>query len=191
VSPNIGANLLAAGIGIGVKLSKKEVEKKHYQLDSLFIFSPSPWKPFLRFGLGLKEQGIDGPKFPIYLMGLGIKKRTSRKDIFLVGLEYLVNYADVRFLESTFGFEGEEVTKSSRLLAFLGHEFVYKKFSFHTEMGYYFTDHYDKRSSFSSKLGVAFNLNKPHSISNLQTGLYVRAKLLEAEFLEWNINFSF
>jgi len=191
VSPNIGANLLATGIGLGIKLSNEQVEIKPHQLDSLFKFSTGPWKPFLRLGLGLKEQGIDGPKYPIYVLGLGIKKRTSRKDIFITGFEYLINYADVRFLKSTFGFEGEEIQKASRLLAFVGHEFVYKHFSFITELGYYFTDHYDKRSSFSSKLGLAFNLNKPHAISNLQTGFYVRAKLLEAEFLEWNINFSF
>ena len=191
VSPNIGANLLETGVGLGIQFLNNESIKQPSVLETDFPFQKSVWKPFIRIGVGLKEQAIDGPKFPVYILGGGIHKRTSRKDIFLIGAEYMVNYADIHFLKSTFDFEGEEKKKASRILLFGGHEFIFKRFSFHTEIGYYFTDHYDKRSTISSKIGFSVHLNRASSFGNIQTGLYVRAKMLEAEFLEWNVNFSF
>ncbi|MEL6987373.1 MAG: acyloxyacyl hydrolase, partial [Bacteroidota bacterium] len=191
VSPNIGANQLSISIGASMNLNKNEIGI----LNDNNFDSPSfdnKIFPFIRAGLGLKEVAVDGPKFPIYLLALGIKKKTTLKDQWSFGVEYLVNYADIHFMKSTFAFEGEEFNKASRWLIFLGHDFLYRKFAFTTELGYYTSKHYDKRSSFSSKIGIKYISPKIRFANfHLESGLFVRAKLLEAEFIEWTSSINF
>ena len=133
--PNIGANLIYLTVG----LKYKPVYSGHYcELAELKIKRKLSSK--LEFGLGAHEiEGTvyphGGPLYPVYNGLFSVVKRINYKHQYSIGLNYnyYTDYFD--FIKAQQVFYDKEKQRSSKVILFLGHEWMFNHLSIETKLG--------------------------------------------------------
>ncbi len=189
--PNLGINTFNFGTSIRY-LKHQEISSFNENKLELPVLNKKI-KPFFRLSFGLTRNGLNGPKYPVYVAGFGFSKLLNRYSRINSGFEYIFNTAKYNFIRHTYAFTGKEFEKASRYSWYLGYEWLFGHVGFLAEAGLYLNNHYGRQSIFTTKLG--FNLYPWNTIlhSNFLPyfGAYVRAYAGEADFFEMSLGFNF
>ncbi len=189
--PNLGVN--AFTIGTTIRYLRRQtvnvVDEEPLELTGL----NKRVKPFFRVSYGLTSTGLNGPKYPAYVVGLGACKLLNRYSRINSGFEYIFNFAKYNFIKHTYAYPGEEFKYASRFSWYLGYELLFGHVGFLGEVGLYLNNHYGRQSIFTTKLGFNFYPYNTLSHSNFMPffGAYVRAYGGEADFFEITAGFVF
>lgn len=189
--PNLGVNTFTLGVAV-CHLRRNEVQysdKAPLELPEV----NKKIKPFLRLSYGLTRSGLNGPKYPVYVAGIGCSKLLNRYSRLNSGFEYIFNSARYHFMRHIYAFPDEEFKQASRFTWVLGYEWLFGHVGFLAEAGLYLNSHYGQQSLFTTKLGFNFY---PHNTLERSRflpffGAYVRAYAGEADFLEMTAGFMF
>ncbi len=190
--PNLGVNIPSAGFSLHHRLNYGVKEKQPQEDWFESVPASTKWRPFVRGVYGVTERGFDGPYYAVYGGSLGLWKKLDIHRIVLLGGEYLFDESSHFFLSRAKGEESAEVTRlSTRWSVVAGHEYLFGYMSFVTEVGVYLSDHFNRQSRFSTKIGLNFFpmnvLFKPrHQVA---LGAFVRAYGLRADFFEVNLSY--
>lgn len=189
--PNLGVNALSLGVSFRYLKMKDKNNLEDSTVDLPQVNKKI--KPFVRLSYGLSRLGLNGPKYPAYVVGAGASKQISRYSRVNTGFEYIFNAAKYTFIKHTFGAPGEEFKQASRFSWYLGYEWLFGHFGFLTEVGIYLNNHYGRQSIFTTKLGLNFYPKNTFSNSRFMPffGAYVRAYAGEADFFEMTLGFNF
>lgn len=198
--PNLGINSPIASLGIVLK--EPERGRCILHLDTL----RSRFRILLEAGIGYHEFGestepVNGPLYKIYSVSSGVNFRASRLHNFYLLLTGSYYSSFRGFIERTDLFRDHQMINSSTLVLYLGHEFMAGHFSIDTRVGAYLFNPfrrrytkeildqgYDGRIYNSNKLGVNYYLfNTKKERGNLRLGLYIKANMGQADFVEWQI----
>ena len=184
--PNLGVNIASPCLSISYhyKYNKKNTLETavntNYTIDKNVHL-------FLRGSYGLTERGLDGPKYPVYIIGVGAARRVGAVHRFTAGAEYIYNTSPYQFLVHTGQLDAATArTQTERGVIFVGHELLMGHVGFVTEGGVYLNKHYSQHSWISTKIGFNFYPQHQQKHSRLQAylGTYIRAYFGEAEFVE-------
>ncbi len=189
--PNLGIN--AFTIGATIQFLRRQAVSILDNETPEFPVLNKKVKPFFRLSYGINRIGLNGPKYPAYVVGAGISKLLSRYTRINTGFEYIFNSANYNFIKHTYTYPGEEVKYASRYSWYLGYELLFGHLGFLAEAGIYLNDHYGKQSIFTTKLGLNFYPYNTLTRSKISPyfGAYVRAYAGEADFFEMTLGFNF
>ncbi len=202
--PNLGIN--SPTFSLGVVLNEPLKDRFIAQPDTL----PSNFRILLEAGLGYHEFGestepVNGPLYHIYSLSAGVNYRFSRLHNFFVILTGSYYSSFRGFIERTDLFSEDQMLNASTLVLYFGHEFMAGHIGIDTRIGAYLFNpfrkrytrqildqKYDGRLFNSNKLGVNYYLfNTKRGGGNLRLGLYIKANMGQADFVEWQVGWLF
>jgi hypothetical protein len=209
--PNVGINI--PSFNIGLKYFPKEIPKKYYLSDSLFLFNNRILFN-TRIGIGFHEfastvHANGGPKYPIYNGSLYLSKRVARIANIHLGLHYNYYASFYDFIIANDFYEKNQRMKSSSLITFVGLEFIIGKFGFLGQFGVFLYNplvkdlqelnnnhegfkNVSKRVN-ANKLGVQYYIFDPlkSTKQNPFIGIYLKSNAGQADFAEISIGCAF
>lgn len=185
--PNLGINIPA--IQLGVQYSPTPVPDDARLPSSTSKAATRRWALNTHFDMAYRESMVArGPRYPIYIASLGGMYHWNKINRLTFGAEY-EQHTDVR----DFGlFLGEFKTKSeaqfhsSRVMAFVGNEFLFGDWSFTIQTGAYIANKnwYLNGYKLYNKIGMRYYLppiGKP--ATRFYVGLYMKAHRIVAEYI--------
>jgi len=209
--PNVGMNCLLLNLGLGfytpvprgLKSEPPPGKKK-------FVYTVKTGIGFHEFGATTKAVG--GPSYPNYHLSAYVSKPFGGTHLVDGGitLSYYTSFYD--FIISQEVYNEKQTLRSCTGVIYLGHEFVFGKFGFTSQLGLYFYNPFfieQKKMEgswnvFSEKI-EAFNTNKiglvyyPFKKRNtlnklnkqLVIGAYIKANLGQADLFEYSVGYRF
>ena len=208
--PNAGMNIFCAHVGLRFEKKRefKKVEISTQQSKRNFV---------IRTGIGFHEFGattkaIGGPRYPSYHLSGWYSIPVKHIHLWQVGmtLAYYTSFYD--YIKSQEVYAADEHLRSSTGIVFAGHEFVFGKFGFVSQLGIYFYNPFfikqkkieGEWNGFGEKL-QAVNTNcigvmyypfkKRNSLNNirkqLSIGAFIKANVGQADLFEYSIGYSF
>jgi len=205
--PNVGINDRRFHIGL-----QYTPHQKKYQRVKPCDYKKSPFLINVRTSIGLHEAGgttrpIGGKKFAIYGISAYVSKQRNCNNYY-VGLNAMYYSSYYNFIRLEDIHIGHERKNSMVMGSFLGHEFLFKRVSFAQEFIQKFynplyedmklyspTDSESKiwlKKAFSFRLGFKYYWlgDAKEQKHNVSTGIFIKSNLAQADFVEFNINYS-
>lgn len=192
--PNLGINIPFAQIGLQYHFHTPTVSDSLSAslLASLPKLNQS-FRPFISVGLGITESGgTRGPKYPIYMVSIGVSRLMARISKLSLSVEYLYNTATYAFDKNN-GAVILEHLNYARFSILATHEFLFGHWGFVTAIGAYFNKHHGQRSVLATKIGFNFYFKNYFKKFKHQiwAGCHIRAYSGEAEFVEMVLGYNF
>jgi hypothetical protein len=207
--PNIGANILAAEIGVRYNLRHDLPVKKEpsdFVTDKKFHFN-------IRLGYGINQRGgttdyVGDKHFHIYMLQLYFSHNYHEITRYHIGLQAYYNEGYYQsILDSNFYVSGQR-WKASTLSFLLGHEFLLGHFSLYTQGGVYLHNPYFRdvqnnehttsllqrcKSLFFGRLGFNYYLKNAVLAEGHQffIGTYIKTNFSQADFFETGVGYTF
>lgn len=208
--PNAGMNILTGHVGLRFEKENRCYSAASYTSASKLTYAIKAGIGFHKFGSTTKAVG--GPTYPSYHLSLWVSKPIRQMHLIQAGITtaYYTSFYD--YIKSQEVYSSNQNLKASTGLAFIGHEFVFGKFSFSSQAGIYFYNPFfikQKKiegtwSSFSEKLeaintnrlGLLYyplkKRNKLNDVKNqLMFGAFIKANLAQADLFEYSIGYVF
>jgi len=171
----------------------------------------SVWRKSISVSLGRHKLGYatyptDGPTYNIYKVSGYMHKQFAKIHEIQFGLSltyYDSYYTFIRFEDY---YEYFKLPKSTVTTAHVAHEFLFKKFGFVTDLGIKIFDPFyrdffiteEKKNAIwsngliTSKIGFEFYpFNTAFSGKKLSMGMFIKTNLAQADFVEYNLTYSF
>lgn len=189
-NPNLGVNILSASLGLRYRLSSPNIRTDSLTLPDLPIWQP---RGYLKAGFATSERGINGRRFPVVAIQVGLTAIVSQRSKIHVGFEYLHDEAARRTLQHRRQVEELSPLLYTRYSFIVGHTFLFGRWGLVTEGGVYLRDHQAMRSRFLLNLGINWYSRNYFDQQSAQffIGPRVRTYLGEAELLELAMGFVF
>ena len=208
--PNVGMNSFLFNLGIEAQESKPKKNLPDLKLKNKLIYSVRASIGFHEFGATTKAVG--GPTYPSYHCSFFVSK--PFKNIHVVDFGFVASYytSFQDYIVSQEVYKTNIKLKSSTGVVFVGHEFIFGKFGFSTQLGIYVYNPFfiqQKKiegtwNSNSEKL-AAINTNrlgliyypfkKKNSLNQIKNqfmlGMYIKANLGQADMFEYLIGYRF
>ncbi len=137
--PNIGANIIAVNAGVSFCSKQNELNKKH--ISSREISMQAQWKISLHSILGFHEaigtiRPVDGPRYPVYGVGVFAQRLNGRGRSFLFGINYHYYPYMHDYIISQELFDADDAKKKAQsLVAFIGYEWQFNRFALFIQAG--------------------------------------------------------
>ncbi len=208
--PNAGMNIFCGHVGLRFE-RKREFRKVE------IMSRPSENTFVIKAGIGFHEFGsttkaIGGPRYPSYHLSGWYSIPKGNIHLWQAGvtLAYYTSFYD--YIKSQEVYATDQHVRSSTGVAFAGHEFVFGKFGFVSQLGIYFYNPFfikqkkieGEWNGFGEKL-QAINTNrigimyypfkKRNSLNNiskqLSIGAFIKANVGQADLFEYSIGYSF
>lgn len=209
--PNVGLNLFTAQAGL--RFTKQQTTFTH----ELVSQQKNKLSYAVKMGIGMHEFGttekaVGGPKYPSYHLSLWVNKPFKNIHIVQAGftLAYYSSFYDYITLQHVY--TNNQKIKACTGVAFVGHEFVFGKFSLCTQLGIYFYNPFfieqkkiegtwhatsQKLEAINTnRLGLMYYPFKKHNTLNnlknqLHFGAFIKANLAQADLFEYSVGYVF
>jgi hypothetical protein len=187
MSPNLGFNvpLLQTGLRWSYKNLENELSKTELPL------LKKPFRPFVQTGLGISANIQRGPFFPVYNLNAGVQWLYKASKSIWAGAEYSFNSAVYQFYLNNGSVT--DFNKFNRYAVWLGHEWIFGRFSFFALGGVYLNKHANQRSIFPTQTGINFYPKSPYFKRKNQVwiGLHIRAYFGLADYIMLQTGYRF
>ncbi len=206
--PNLGANVLSAGIGVRYKPGEVSLIKNNdaYPTDKRFHFN-------LRAALGINQRGgttdyVGDKHYRIYLLQFYLSRNYSEITRYQFGFEAYYNTGLYDTIRSSNFYSSQKNIKASSFLFILGHEFLVGHFSLCTQGGVFIFNPYHRdiqkiknetnnitkmESLFLARIGINYYFKNAiiTTRNQLFAGVFIKTNCGKADFLESTIGFMF
>jgi len=206
-APNVGINDNRYYLGLQYTPNQKTYTRIHPPKDD-----KNPLLYNVRLGLGLHESSsvirpIGGQIYPIYNAAFYVSKQKNYHD-FYIGLYFMYYEGFYNFIKHEDLYLNKEHINSMVISSFIGHEFLFKRFSFVQEIGQkiynplfndygpfqpeYIKGELTAKNILSARLGFFYYWLNDAKIqkNNLATGLFIKSNSVQADFVEINLSYS-
>lgn len=208
--PNVGINLFTAQAGIRFNKSQGTYTQQLIPQKNKLSYA-------VKLGLGMHEFGstekaIGGPKYPSYHLSLWANKPFKYIHTWQAGLTlaYYTSFYD--YITSQQTYTVNQKLKAFTAIAFVGHEFIFGKFSVCAQLGLYLYNPFfikqkqlegswnifsEKIEAFSTnRFGLLYYPLKKRNTLNklnnqLQLGAFIKANLAQADVFEYSVGWVF
>ncbi len=208
--PNVGMNSVLFNIGLMANEPKIKRNLPQLNLKNKFIYT-------VRTSLGLHQFGattkaVGGPTYPSYHASFYVSKPYKNIHVVDAGVvvSYYTSFHDYIVNEEVY--KKNINLKSSTGVIFIGHEFVFGKLGFSTQLGIYFYNPFfiqqkklegtwgnltQKLEAFNTnRLGLMYypfkKKNTLNQIKNqLMIGMFIKANLGQADMFEYTVGYRF
>lgn len=174
--PNLGINILNAGLTTGFPVKKKYFYPYYGPLTDhpgSFAFSVLAGTAFHQ-----KDPPLS-PVYPVYVLRLEAEKIYSRKHSWGGGLDYSNDQA-IRFQNDY------PEHDPNRLALYMHYSSFFGKFTFSAQSGIYLYDKYTHNGPVITRLGLSYQLWK-----NIRTCVFLKSHFFVADFIEFSIRYTF
>lgn len=208
--PNAGMNIISGHLGIRFSTKEPAVTSNIINRDEKISYAVKAGLGFHKFGATTKAVG--GPSYPSYHLSFWVSKPKKNIHLFQAGFTaaYYTSFHD--YIVSQQVYSDQQQLRSSTGILFAGHEFVFGKFSFSSQLGIYFYNPFfikQKKiegswSNVSEKIEaintnrlglIYYPLKKKNSLNNLKDqlmlGVFIKANLGQADLFEYCIGYVF
>ena len=187
MSPNLGINLPVFETGLRWNYKMKEATFSKPDLPKLKY----PFRPFIQSGLGISANIQRGPFFPVYNFNAGVQWLYRPSKTLWAGAEYSFNSAVYEFYQNNGSIT--DLRKFNRYAVWLGHEWIFGRFSFFALGGVYLNKHANQRSLFPTQTGINFYPKIPYLKPRHQfwIGLHIRAYFGLADYIMLQTGYRF
>lgn len=190
-NPNLGLNTLTLHAGVSYNIGEFRVDTA-YTYREVFL---RKMKFGFRMGMGFKEgAGFEGPIYPVYILSPYVIFPVSKKHRWLVGFEFTRDAYTVEFNKWLEVKEKDSVAiVANRFLIYGGHEFMFGRTSFLTELQIFVDPPFQSRQFFATRLGPQFYLNRPslNPKFNVFAGIFLKAQYAVAQYPELTLGVVF
>jgi len=189
--PNLGINVLGLKLGLKYYSQAKQDLVKHdfkQQIDK---------KPKLQINIGFARSElsapINGPKYPVYIIGLFGQHRTSLKSKWLYGIEASYFESTHRFILNNQSHQEKEFLTSSRLSPYVGYEHIIGQLGIVGMLGAYAYGPFKVEAPISTKMGFKYYVLPTENRFSKEIFIagYLKAHYAKAEYLEVNLGYTF
>ncbi len=187
-SPNFGANIPSFTLGVNYDFrEQKDIPNERIP----FPKYDKAWKYWAVMRFGMNESDYyDSGLYPFYIPAFQVEKRLSYRHNLSMGAELFLSY----FLKEVIRYESEAYPEYGnnknadfkRFGIYIGDEFVFGKYGFLIDIGYYLYYPYSFEQRFYSRLGNRFRFGKHWS------GLFtLKTHSFRAEAVEFGLMYNF
>lgn len=193
--PNFGLNIPAVTLGVQYNPLPIENEARLKSNDSKR--AAKPWGMNVHLDIAYRESMVSrGPRYPVYIASLSGMYHWTKVNRFMFGAEY-EQHTDVKNFALFIGkykTEREATFHASRVMAFVGNEFLFGPWSFSVQTGVYINnkDWFLSGYRMYNKLGMRYYLppiGKPQT--RFYAGIYMKAHRIVAEYIGMGMGASF
>jgi hypothetical protein len=193
--PNLGLNIPA--MSLGLQYNPEPVEKADRLVSKLSKKSTHRWGVNVHLDMAYRESMVSrGPRYPVYIASLAGMYHWTKVNRFMFGAEYEQQTDVKKFGLSVGAFQTEKEARfhSSRVMAFVGNEFLFGNWSFSIQTGAYIGNKNWYLSGYKlyNKIGMRYYLppiGKPQT--KFYVGLYMKAHRIVAEYIGMGIGAAF
>lgn len=189
-NPNLGINVLSATLGFRYILAPAKPITDSIALPDLPIWQV---RAYIKGGFATSERGINGRRYPVGAMQIGLTAIISQRSKIHLGFEYMHDEAARQTILHRRQVERLSPLFYTRYSLILGHTFLFGHWGLVTEGGIYLREHQSMRSQFLLNLGINWYSRNYFEQQNWQffIGPRVRTYLGEAEMLELAVGLVF
>ena len=190
--PNFGLNIPA--ISIGARYEPKPVLRKDFIDHEITKDAVKKFGFTAHFALGYRERIISGgPSYPVYIGSIGGLYYLNRVNRLIGGVEYEFNKGVYEFGVHTFQFASEKEArrKSSRVMVYLGDEFLFGNWSVTVLAGAYTGNFAQINFPIYNKLITRYYFPPIAGKVRMHVGLYLKSHIVIAEYIGIGVGFSF
>lgn len=184
--PNFGINVI--GGMLGVQWTPRPLLPEDYQPAGMDKKALRKWGVSAHAGLALKEYfATGGPQYPVYIGSLAGLYQVSRINRFYLGIEYEFNKGVYTFskLNWQHNSENERNWAASRIMAFVGEEFLFGDWAILLQAGTYLGN-FGLLIPFPvyTKLAIRYYLPPlPKQRARFFGGVYMKSHMITAEYI--------
>lgn len=179
-SPNYGANIPSASIGLIYDLRKDSIilNKQKLPYDKKWQYVV-----FLRGGFNESDY-TDSGVFTFYIPGFQVEKHLNFRHKLIMGTEFFVSYFLKELIRHEYRtmpeYHIQKISDFKRLGVYLEHEFFYQKFGIDIGMGYYVYYPYPFQTRYYNRVGVKYYINHDFRLSyTIKTYGFNKAEAME------------
>lgn len=210
--PNVGMNCFLLNLGFEyqnpVSRAMKMPEDQDQKLRWIYTF---------KSGIGFHEFGattkaVGGPSYPSYHFSAYASRPFKKIHLVDVGITWAYYTSFHDYIVSQEVYKDKITLRSCTGIVYAGHEFVFGKFGFTTQLGFYIYNPFfikqkklegswkltgDKLEAFNTnKIGlVYYPLKKRNTLNKLNhqlvIGAYIKANLAQADLFEYSLGYRF
>lgn len=208
--PNVGLNVVTADVVLKFVYAQenRRTESKIEKQTNFYTF---------KFGVGMHELGetekpVGGPSYPSYHLSAWYNRSFKHIHVLQIGMiaGYYTSFHD--YITNHEVYSSQQNLKSSTVIIFTGHEFVFGKFGLSTQAGVYAYNPFykkqarlegnwnntaDKLESFiTNRLGLNYYPFKKHNTLNklknqLGLSVFIKTNLAQADLFEYALSYTF
>jgi hypothetical protein len=208
--PNVGMNMvvLNAGIRLNKTIARNQVAISPQKNKLTYV---------LKFGLGVHqfgatEKAVGGPTYPSYHLSGWVSKPFKNNHLVQLGFTYAYYSSFYNYITSQeVDFKNKRLNSCTGII-FVGHEFVFGKFSLSTQAGLYvFNPFFVKQKKIEGRWHIAserlealstnrlgllyYPLKKRNTLNNVKNqlmfGVFIKANLAQADLIEYSVGYVF
>ena len=192
--PNFGINIV--GGSLGVQWTPSPLQANDYREATASKARLKKWG-FSTYGaMAYREYFTDGgPRFPVYIGSAALLYQHNRINRFYAGLEYeyqegLAVWSKLSWQDES---EEERFKSASRVMVFIGEEFLYGPFAILLQAGTYWPNiGILIPNKVYTKLGMRYYLPKlPGSGARFFGGVYLKSHMITAEHISMGLGVTF
>jgi hypothetical protein len=147
-----------------------------------------------RLGIAFNESGnADGPIYPTYLASVYASKRYRSRNKFFVGLDYSYHTRIYAFQRNNEINVGRERANSWKSAVFFGHEWLFGRIGFVTQIGVYIKEAALRLDPYYEKIGYNYYLvlSEHGALKELYLSTLLKTHKSNAELVEFGVGLGF
>lgn len=208
--PNVGLNFVVANVGIQFdKFREHNIQEIQTHKNRL---SYTVKLGLGRHEFGVTEKAVGGPKYNSYHVSAWVNKPYKNIHLWQAGITaaYYTSFYD--YIISQEVYSEKQKQKSGTAIVFVGHDFVFGKFSLNTQVGIYFYNPFfiqqkkiektwgslgEKMESVNTnRFGLMYYpLKKRNTLNKINNqlfmGVFIKANLFQADLFEYSLGYTF
>jgi hypothetical protein len=208
--PNVGLNFVVANVGL--QFDKFREHKIEEILTKKNRLTYSVKLGLGRHEFGATEKAVGGPKYNSYHLSAWVNKPFKNIHLWQVGITAAYYSSFYDYIISQEVYKTKQKQKSLTGIIFIGHEFIFGKFSLSTQVGFYlYNPFFIKQKKLentwvnlgekieavnTNRFGIIYYPLKKHNTLNklnnqLFMGVFIKANLFQADLFEYSLGFTF
>jgi hypothetical protein len=183
--PNLGINFPSINLGIEYSFKKADFPSLNKNPNLVFQKKKNRFDFITSISAKPATSGTKQNKYPVYGTSFNYGRALGRIFGLSGGIEWVNDQSlKEKFILDSVFHSGDSYPDHNRLGALLGIEWLFGKFIFYQQLGYYLYADYKEFGSFYQRYGLSYKLTK-----HLYVGINIKAHAQDADYMDIRLGF--